>query len=200
MVNNAGCVLLPGGYGADRGFLERDEGQYDRQEEIFAWCGAAVLLSCRYLRVNRPASTSASSCTTRTSTSRGEAGPRAGATVYVPKSTVSHVHTASSVEGSRLFQHYVERNRLLTLARNAPPGFAVSAGARYLAITASYARRDILSPILHGHPATSETVRRRLGAFSSYLRLLPEVVTDRRRLRGRKRVDDHELIEWTGPG
>ena len=38
---------------------------------------------------------------------------------YVPESLVRHEHAASSKEGSALFTHYVERNRFLTLARNA---------------------------------------------------------------------------------
>jgi hypothetical protein len=36
-----------------------------------------------------------------------------------------------------------------------------------------------------------------LGAFSSYLRLLPGVVVDRRRLRPRKMVEDREILRWT---
>ncbi len=195
VVNNVGCVLLPGGYGADRGFLERDGGQYDQVEEVFAWCGAAVLLARRYLE-------SVGLFDERyflyyedlDLAWRGRA--QGWRYVYVPNSTVRHVHTASSVEGSRLFQHYVERNRLLTLARNAPPSLAAAAGARHLAITASYARRDMLSPMLHGHPPNVETVRRRMGAFSSYVRHLPGVLADRRTLRAAKRVSDQEVLDW----
>ena len=36
--------LYPRGFGGDRGFLERDDGQYDEPAEVFAWCGGAVLL------------------------------------------------------------------------------------------------------------------------------------------------------------
>ena len=49
VINNAGSALYPGGYGGDRGFLERDAGQYDEPAEVFAWCGGAVLLSKAYL-------------------------------------------------------------------------------------------------------------------------------------------------------
>src|SRR5439155_6359506 len=49
VLNSAGVLLLQGGYGADRGYLEVDEGQYDERAEVFAWSGAAVLLSRRYL-------------------------------------------------------------------------------------------------------------------------------------------------------
>src|SRR5439155_14022154 len=49
VINNVGSRLVIGGYGGDRGFLERDHGQYEQPGEVFAWCGGAVLLSARYL-------------------------------------------------------------------------------------------------------------------------------------------------------
>ena len=50
VVNNVGTHLVDDGYAADRGWLERDHGQYERHEDVFAWCGAAVLLRADYLR------------------------------------------------------------------------------------------------------------------------------------------------------
>jgi hypothetical protein len=50
VINNVGSRLVEGGYGGDRGFLERDRGQYEEPVEVFAWCGAAVVLSTRDLR------------------------------------------------------------------------------------------------------------------------------------------------------
>jgi hypothetical protein len=49
IVNNVGSVLIEGGYGADRGYLEPDEGQYDAPADVFAWCGGSVLLRPAYL-------------------------------------------------------------------------------------------------------------------------------------------------------
>ncbi len=49
VVNNVGTQLVDDGYAADRGWLERDRGQYERPEDVFAWCGAAVLLRADYL-------------------------------------------------------------------------------------------------------------------------------------------------------
>ena len=50
IVNNVGTQLVADGYAADRGWLERDAGQFERDEDVFAWCGAAVLLRADYLR------------------------------------------------------------------------------------------------------------------------------------------------------
>ena len=49
VINNVGTELLPGGFGVDRGFLEPDDGQFDEPAEVFAWCGAGVLLRRAYL-------------------------------------------------------------------------------------------------------------------------------------------------------
>ena len=86
---------------------------------MFAWCGGAVLLSVRYLREVGIFDDRYFMYYEDTDLSwRGRlAGWRYR---YVPDSVVRHEHAASSKEGSPLFQHFVERNRFLTLARNAP--------------------------------------------------------------------------------
>jgi hypothetical protein len=100
------------------------------------------------------------------------------------------------VEGSKLFQHYDERNRLLTLTRNAPPALAVREAVRHPLITGSYARRDILVPFVHRRPLSVETVRRRIQAYGAYLRMLPEALAGRRRLATRGRLTSEELSRW----
>ncbi len=197
VLNNAGSVLLADGHGADRGYLERDEGQFDQVEEIFAWCGAAVLLSRRYLdEVGRFEDRFFLYYEDFDLSWRGRA--EGWRYLYVPGSVVRHVHSASSVEGSRLFQHYDERNRLLTLTRNAPAPLALREAARHPLITASYARRDIVVALVHRRPPTTETVRRRLRAYGAYLRLLPEALSGRRRLGARGRLGQDELAGWMG--
>jgi hypothetical protein len=109
---------------------------------------------------------------------------------------VRHVHSASSVEGSQLFQHYDGRNRLLTLARNAPPSLALRESLRHLLVTGSYAQRDIVAPLVHRRPPSVETVRRRMRAYGAFLRLLPGAVVDRRRLAAAGRLTDEELLRW----
>jgi GT2 family glycosyltransferase len=197
VLNNAGSVLLPDGYGADRGYQERDGGQFDKPEEVFAWCGAAVLLSRAYLESVGLLDERFFLYYEDTDLSwRGRA--QGWRYVYVPESVVRHVHSASSIEGSRLFAHYVERNRLLMLTRNAPLALACKEAGRHLLITGSYARRDILSPLAQRRRPTVETVRRRLQSLGAYVRLLPAALVDRRRLRRLRTVDDHQLLsEWT---
>ncbi len=118
---------------------------------------------------------------------------------YVPQSRIRHIHAASSGEGSALFQHYVERNRLLMLVKNAPRALAARATWRYVLTTASYARRDVVSPILRGHRPNTVLFRRRLRSYLSFLRLLPAMLVARRRNRRVQVVDDAELVGWAVP-
>ncbi len=195
VVNNVGSLLVGDGYGADRGYHQPDGARFEQPDEVFAWCGAAVLLSREYLESVGLFDEEFFLYYEDFDLSwRGRA--EGWRYVYVPDSVVHHVHSASSVEGSRLFAHYVERNRLLTLTRNAPLGFTARAAVRYLLITGSYARRDIVSPLAHTRPPNFETVARRLRAFGGFGRRLPAALAGRRRLRRRRTVGDPEILAW----
>lgn len=180
VINSAGSILVEGEYGADRGYLEPDQGQYDEPVDVFAWSGAAVVLSQRYLDdVGLFDERFFLYYEDFDLAWRGRA--RGWRYRYVPQSTVRHLHSASTDESSALFAFHNERNRLLTLARNATPARAATASVRSLLITASYARRDILSPLLRRRRSAMATVLVRLRAFLSFLRLLPGTVASRRR-------------------
>ena len=196
VVNNVGSVLLDDGFGADRGFLERDEGQYEQVEEVFAWCGAAVLLSRRYLNTVGVFDDRYFLYYEDFDVSwRGRA--QGWRYLYVPGSPVRHVHSASTVAGSRLHQHYSERNRLLTLTRNAPAALVVRAAVRHVLVTASYTRRDVFHPLAHGRPPSWETIRRRTRALASFGGQLAPALVARRKLRRRQRVDDADIMRWS---
>jgi len=169
IVNNVGTELLPDGYAADRGYLDPDDGRYGEAEDVFAWCGAAVLLRRTYLDDVGLFDERLFLYYEDVELSwRGhEHGWRYR---YVPASAVRHVHAATSREGSALKDHYNERNRLLVLRRHGTASEVRQARSGFLRATASYARRDILSPLLHGRRPRGEIVRRRLRAFGAYLR------------------------------
>lgn len=195
VLNNVGSVVLADGHGADRGYLERDAGQFEEVEEVFAWCGAAVLLRREYLEtVGLFDDRYFLYYEDFDLAWRGRA--EGWRYLYVPASVVRHVHSASSVEGSKLFQHFDQRNRLLTLARNAPPALALREAVRHPLITGSYARRDVLVPLVQRRPASTETVRRRMQAYGAFVRMLPEALADRRRLAARGRLTGEELARW----
>ena len=179
VINNVGSRLVEGGYGGDRGFLEPDHGQYAAPEEVFAWCGGAVLLSTRYLREVGTFDERYFMYYEDTDLSwRGRlAGWRYR---YVPESVVRHEHAASSKEGSAMFTHFVERNRFLTLARNAPWSMLTEASYVYLRDTAVIFDRDVVRRVLHrGRPSTG-FVLLRLRAYAAFVKLLPATLKTRR--------------------
>ena len=196
VINNAGSVLVNGSWGADRGFLERDDGQYDEPQDVFAWCGAGVLLRPRYVEDVGLLDERFFLYYEDTDMAwRGQA--RGWRYRYVPTAVMRHLHAATSVEGSPLFQHFTERNRLLMLTKNAPPQLAARAAARFLLSTASYAARDVLRPVARGRRPHPALVAARLRSFGAYVRLLPQVLPDRRRLRARQSVHDEAITGWS---
>jgi hypothetical protein len=198
VVQNAGSMLLEGGYCADRGFCQRDDGRYDTGEEVFAWCGGAVLLRADYLRkvgLFEPRFFMYYEDTDLAWRGRAQ-GWRYR---YVPESVVRHLHATSSGEGSPLFQHYVERNRLLLLTRNAPRALVTEAVARYLLTLGSLVRAALVSALRRRRPPALRLPWRRAKALGSYLRLLPRLLADRRRLRRAAVVDDAALGTWIQP-
>ena len=198
VINNAGSLLIDGGWGADRGFLQRDTGQFDEPAEVFAWCGAAVLFPARYLREVGLFDERFFMYYEDTDLSwRGRA--QGWRYQYVPASLVRHVHAATSVEGSPMFHHFVERNRLVMLAKNAPIGTALGAVLRFVLSTLSYARRDIVRPLLRRRRPSVGLVRARSRSFAAFLAMAPYVVRERRALRRRQVVADAEILRWAVP-
>jgi GT2 family glycosyltransferase len=196
VINNVGSRLVLGGYGGDRGFLEPDHDQYAVPEEVFAWCGGAVLLSARYLR-------DVGIFDDRyfmyyEDTDLAWRGRLAGWRYeYVPESVVRHEHAASSKEGSALFTHFVERNRFLTLARNAPWSMLTEASYVYLRDTGVMFDRDVVRRLVHRSRPSPRLVLLRLRAYAAFVKLLPATLKTRRRQRA-SAADRARIVERWG--
>jgi N-acetylglucosaminyl-diphospho-decaprenol L-rhamnosyltransferase len=159
-----------------------DRGQYDRPAALAAWSGGAVLLRPRYLAevglfderyflYYEDVDLSA----------RGRA--RGWRYQFEPASVVRHRHAASSGRASRVLRWHSERNRLLYLTKNGPAAAAGRAVLRHPLSTLSYARRDVVGPLLDHRPVDTATVRLRLSAYVGYLRLAPAMLAERRQAR-----------------
>lgn len=197
VLNNAGSILVEGGYGADRGFQEVDAGQYDDPADIFAWSGASVLIRRSYLDDVGGFDERLFLYYEDFDLSwRGRA--QGWRYLYVPGSVVRHVHTASSIEGSARFDYYVERNRLLVHAKNAPVGYAARVALGALRMTLVIARREIVRRALFRGRPDAMVVSRRLRSFGGFLALLPAILAERLRP-GRQRMTYKELTKWLVP-
>jgi GT2 family glycosyltransferase len=195
VINSAGGVAISGGYAGDRGFLEADEGQYDSPAAVFSWTGCAVVLRRRYLEEVGLFDARLFLYYEDFDLSwRGRA--RGWRYVYVPDSVVRHQHAATSVEGSSLFQHQVERNRLLVHAKNAPAWYASYGFLRHVGGTAVYALQDVVSPLLHLRSPKLGRIPQRLTTVLAFLCSLGPFLADRRRVRSFQQVPDEELMKW----
>ena len=195
-INSAGGVVDTRGYGADRGFLEPDEGQYDEPAEVFTASGTAVALRtaaladvghfdedfflyyedvdlCWRLR------------------SRG------WSVRYQPTAVVHHEHSASSGgTASEVFLFHDLRNRLLCLGNNASTRRWVGELLRYPATSASLTRQGLRA---HRWRETARLLRRRQRAMASFLRLLPATIRKRRAIAARATVPRSALERWLVP-
>lgn len=119
-INNAGSRLEPNSSWPiyDIGINEKDVGQYSKVREISAFCGACVLFSREFLmKVGMFDSKFFMYFEDGDLSWRGQ--KKGYKYYYAPKAVVYHVHTGSSTEGSPLFNHFVGRNRILILTKNA---------------------------------------------------------------------------------
>ncbi len=116
-IESAGHQELPNFYWTDRGFSEKDTGQYNKLEEVKSLCGGAILYRKRILKdvnyfdedFNMYLEDVDMSVRLR----------RMGwKLVYVPQSIAYHKHQGSAQADLPYF--YTERNRLLLIAKHYP--------------------------------------------------------------------------------
>lgn len=179
VINNVGNELTPDWYGRDRGFLEIDRGQYDAPEEVWGWCGAAVLLSRAYL--DATVGFDERFFLYYEDVEWSWRGHKQGwRYAYVPTSVVRHEHSASTGEGSALFDHLNQRNRLMVLAMHAPRAEAAQAWMRYGSEVGRCLWGEGIDPLLHGRRPHLNVTKRRMMSGIGALRRLPEAVRGRR--------------------
>lgn len=193
VVNNVGSNLYQRGFGGDRGFLERDRGQFEQAVEVFAWCGGAVLLRAEYLMSVGLFDERLFLYYEDTDLSwRGRL--QGWRYVYSPMAVVRHRHAQSSGVGSDVFRFHTERNRLLVLAKNAPGWLAVRSGLGEVKRTVVInVRHLVLRPLTLRMPARPEA-RHRRRVLRSYLSLLPAMLRDRWMMD--RHVSRRSLMRW----
>lgn len=193
VINNVGSNLYAGGFGGDRGFLERDFGQYETPAEVFAWCGGAVLLRREYLDTVGVFDDRFFLYYEDTDLSwRGRL--QGWRYIYEPRSLVRHRHAQSSGVGSLVFRFHTERNRLLMLAKCAPARVAWRAGFGELKRNVSVHWKDlILRPLTLQMPLKVVAGERR-HVLLSYVKFLPGMIRDRWMMD--RRVSRRSLMRW----
>jgi GT2 family glycosyltransferase len=213
VIQNAGSLLLSDGSGADRGSGEDDSGQFDRQEEVFAACGCAVLFKRRMLD-EVGAFDESFFCYYEDTDLSWRMRLRGWRVMYEPRAVVEHVHSGTSSEWSPFFTFHVDRNRLFMILKNAPAGFVLRAfaglGARAVGraclllvalVAPSLVRREGTGWAGEQQPARRGASRAgiQVKVLGSLVRHLPEMIGKRRRVRGARKVADAEVLRLLYP-
>ena len=182
-INGAGLVLLSDGFGAGRGWLEPDLGQFEAEAEIFGAPGNGVLLRREALaEVGLFDETffayyeDADLC--------WRMRLKGWHVIYEPHAVIEHLHAATGQVGSPFFSFHVNRNRIFMLVKNGPAGFVLRAALR---------------PAWDAGGSHRGQVRIQLRVLGSVLRYLPEMLVKRRRIRLQKRVPDAEVLAFVYP-
>ena len=193
VINNVGSNLYAGGFGGDRGFQERDRGQYEEPADVFAWCGGAVLLKKQYL--DEVGVFDERFFLYYEDTDLSWRGRLQGwRYVYEPTALVRHRHAQSSGLDSPIFRFHTERNRLLTLAKCAPATVALRAGLGELQRFLMIHWKDLIRrPLALQMPLKIKAAERR-HVFLSYVKWLPAMLRDRWTMK--KRVSRRSLMGW----
>ncbi len=179
VIQNAGSGLFKNGFGGDRGFHARDAAQFNEPQEVFAWCGGAVLMSKAY--VDDVGIFDETLFLYYEDTDMAWRGRLKGwKHVYEPQAIVRHRHAASTVEGSSLFRYQVDRNRLLTLVKNAPRGLLRDALKLEAGQTAGSLLFDVVYPMQRKNRPSFGELKYRASVWKGALRHLPAAVRARR--------------------
>lgn len=206
-IQDAGGLLLDNGSGRNRGTLVRDghvsyevdQGQYDRLEEVFYFCGAAVLLRKAALH-DTGAFDDRFFMYYEDLDLSWRFRLRGWKVVYVPAAVVEHEHAASSGEWSPLFTYNVDRNRPLMLLKLAPTALAGREMGRYLAELGLNCARVLWWAIRHRQRGP-HAARARLQArvVLSWLYDLPGALAERRRIQRSRHAPPAEIQRWMVP-
>jgi GT2 family glycosyltransferase len=177
LVNSTGNEVRTDGFGVDRGWLE-DASSHHPPREVFGISGAAAILRMSALRTVGLFDERLFMYYEDTDLSwrLRLAGYRIE---HCAPAVVSHIHAASSSEGSEFFRFHDMRNRLAVVTKNASGVLAVRCVLRFVLTTASvWLRRRQPWPL----------VRTRLRALGSYLAMLPHLLAHRARIGRRAAV------------
>ena len=176
-LNSAGLQLLRDGRAIDHGFRHADAGQFETPRDVFAGCGAALVIDTgaldgplfdgRYFVYYEDVDAGW----------RAVLGGRPAR--YVPRSLVRHVHGGSAGDASPMFRFHVERNRALTSLRNAD---VFLAAWNAVGLAARVVRSGLRWAIGRERGVM---FRATAAALASFLALAPSVLVDRYRTRSR---------------
>ena len=115
---------------------------------------------------------------------------------YVPEAVVYHAHAFSSGEWSPFFMFWVDRNRRLTLVKNAPYRIATKAivGGSVWMLRDSI--RPIVTSVIHGKRPDMIAAKYRVRQGLSLMKAIPRAIRQRHRIGQSKVLPRSFVYDW----
>jgi GT2 family glycosyltransferase len=202
VIQNAGTIVFRDGRGRDRGavldgalhYYGDDLGQYDAEQEVFAGCGAGLLIR-RAVLEDVGAFDDRFFAYYEDVDLCWRARLRGWRVIYAPKATARHVHRATTSRWSGRFVYYTERNRLMLLAKLAPFDRVIGTLARS-SLVAARAGAAVPYRWVRGADPRGAWALPRAAALASFARYAPGLLAERARIQGRRRVSQAQIDRW----
>jgi len=208
IIQNAGSIVFQNGAGRDRGtvvrnfesFYEEDYEQFDKEEEVFAGCGANLLLRREMLKEVGFFDHSFFMYYEDTDLS-WRARLKGWKVFYAPQAIIRHIHCGTSQEWSPSFIFYTDRNRLALLFKNGTfssiarewGGYFLKPFGSILQITRDLLRQRKI-PRVHW-----ATLKIRSKVLFSLFCWLPRLVKERRVIQKSRSVPESDITRWLMP-
>ncbi len=205
LIDTCGIVTSPDGGGMNRGFKEKDEGQYEKQEEVFGPCAGAALYRAKAFK---EVDLDVNNYFDRNFFAYYEDLDLAWRlqllgykSIYTPKTTVLHVHSATGVSHSPFKAFHVQRNRLITLVHNFPLGLMLYG----LFILTAWRYLHLLNSALFKKSGPSHELKQKtsmktliwitIKAWFSFIWMLPRILKNRWKIQRSKKLSRKQVKE-----
>lgn len=202
---NTGSLVFHSGAGRDRGtyvkdnemFFEIDQGQYGSIEEVFAGCGASLLL--RRSMLDEIGSLDEDFFMYYEDTDLAWRARLYGWKVlYAPQAKVRHIHCGTTKEWSSNFMLLTERNRLAMVFKNGAFYQVARVWAGYFLKVFNLSIKTLIRLLIMRpdwrHLASQVKIHLRvMGAIISWI---PRLLGKRRRIMRQRRVSPQQLRAW----
>ncbi|NMC13327.1 MAG: glycosyltransferase family 2 protein [Chloroflexi bacterium] len=206
---NAGSIVFRSGAGRDRGtyvknnelFFEVDSGQYGAVEEVFAGCGAALLLRRAMLAEVGSLDDDFFMYYEDTDLS-WRARLYGWKVLYASPAKVRHIHCGTTKEWSPNFIYLTERNRLAMVFKNGTIVHAARVWGGY-GLKVACEGFQVLKKLLTFQPSWRAYARQlctHLRVILSLLCWLPSLLKKRHKIMRCKRISPNQLQTWFAEG
>ncbi len=205
LVQNAGSYIFKNGSGRDRGtfvrngeaYYETDDGQYNQIEEVFAGCGAGLLIR-RALLEDIGFLDDDFFMYYEDMDLSWRARLRGWKVLYAPQAIVRHVHCGTSGEWSPLFLYHVDRNRLAMLFKNGTWSQIGLEWGKYITRVITETMRMLYSLVRmrRNRPVPVRQAIIQYRVLWALLKWLPGLWVKRQQIQKRRKVPEKKITVW----